>query len=298
MVAIIPNLNLKKDLGECLDSLKLSTFDNLQVVVVDNNSTDGSREFVKKNYPSVMLLESEVNLGYAGALNFGIRHIIQQNPDYIIAMNNDVLVPPTTISTLVDTLESSSNIAVAAPKILNYQFPTQTNSLGDRIYPLLPLPVRFGLNKKDSEKNNRIIDYDYIIGCFMVIRTKVLLEVGLFDTSYFMFFEDADLCRRIRDRKYRIVRDGRAKIYHKGSVSVKRERPQMIFLRARNRVWFYRRYRHGPHPIFTYIFLLLGSLSKIFTFLITGQFLAIYKYIEGSAIGFLKKVPPQSGVHL
>lgn len=290
---VIPNWNLKSDLAECLDSIKAGDYPAMETCVVDNHSTDGSQEHVHSHYPWVHLIELKENLGYAGALNVAIRHSLRNgNPKYIFALNNDTIIPSTTLRTLVEVAESNPRIAICAPKILYYDDPTLTFSMGDRLFPFLPLPVSYGFHSKDSPKLNRIMDFDYVFGCALLIRVEVLKQIGLFDTSFFMYYEDADFCRRTRDQGWRIVRVGTAPLLHKASLSVKKVQPQMTYLRARNRSRFFRRYPHGPHRFLTWVSLFIGSIIRIFRFIFSNQLDNLKPYIQGFWHGLREPLPP------
>lgn len=298
VIVVIPNYNLINDLAECLDSIKISNYDNLLTIVVDNGSTDDSLKVLKESYPWVKMIRSEENLGYAGALNLGLRQGLSLGGEYFLAMNNDTIVPPDMIRQLVNVMESDQNLGMSAPKVLYYDDPKITFSLGDKIYPLLPVPVRFGRKKKDKKHAEGVLEFDYLFGCALFIRRELVEKIGLFDTSYFMFFEDADYCRRARLAGFKLGRVLDASLLHKASLSVKRQRPLMVYLRARNRSRFYRRYKHGLHPIFTFLVLLLGSLWKMALFLLRGDFSAIKPYVKGAIQGLFEPLPVPQGIEV
>ena len=292
VVAVIANWNLRKDLLECLESLYKTDYPNMHVIVVDNNSTDDSIVCVQKQFPQTQLIKRNENGGYAAALNDGIRAGSVLNPDFFLVLNNDTLVPSETLGKLVDTMLSDTQIAISAPKVIYHDHPERIFSLGDRIYSWLPLPVRIGRKAYDRPAYSKTMEFDYLFGCALLIRTQSLKQVGLFDTSFFMYYEDADLCRRMRDKGWKNVRVGSTVIHHKASLSSRLVPDEMVYLRARNRFWFYRRYHHGPHPALTYFALLLGSMRTVFIYLITGKKSQIKPYVKGTRDGIKQPVPP------
>ena len=292
VVAVIANWNLRKDLLECLESLYKTDYPNMHVIVVDNNSTDDSIVCVEKQFPQTQLIKRNENGGYAAALNDGIRAGSVLNPDFFLVLNNDTLVPSETLGKLVDTRLSDTQIAVSAPKVIYHDHPERIFSLGDRIYSWFPLPVRIGRKAYDRPAYSKTMEFDYLFGCALLIRTQSLKQVGLFDTSFFMYYEDADLCRRMRDKGWKNVRVGSTVIHHKASLSSRLVPDEMVYLRARNRFWFYRRYHHGPHPALTYFALLLGSIRTVFIYLITGKKSQIKPYVKGTRDGIKQPVPP------
>lgn len=295
VVVVIANWNLRKDLIECLGSLYETSYPRMHVIVVDNNSSDDSVEIVRQQFPQAEVLLRAENGGYAVALNDGIRAGASLRPGYFFVLNNDTLVPPDTLGKLVDVMQADRQIAIAAPKIVYHDHPERIFSLGDHVYPWLPLPVRVGKRALDKPAFAKTGEYDYLFGCALLIRTQSLEQVGLFDTSFFMYYEDADLCRRMRDKGWKNVRVGSAVIRHKASLSSKRVPEKMMYLRARNRSWFYRRYRHGPHPMFTFLALVLGSFKSVFSFFITLRWAQIRPYITGAVDGLRLPLPRLTG---
>ena len=104
----------------------------------------------------------------------------------------------------------------------------------------------------------------------MLIRVSLFREIGLFDVGFFLFYEDADFCRRVRDHGYRIICDGNTIIYHKANLSTGKDRSLPVGL-ARNRVRFYRRYRHGPSPWLTYLVIAGVALWRVFVYALPGR---------------------------
>lgn len=297
VVVVIANWNLRKDLLECLQSLYETDYSRMHVIVVDNHSTDDSVACVEQEFPQTQLIKRNENGGYAIALNDGIRAGSVLEPEFFLVLNNDTLVPPNTLGRLIDVMLSDQQIAIAAPKIIYHDNPDRIFSLGDRLYSWLPLPVRVGRKAYDRPEYSKTLEFDYLFGCALLIRTDSLKQVGLFDTSFFMYYEDADLCRRMRDRGWKNVRVGSAIIRHKASMSSKLVPEKMVYLRARNRSWFYRRYPHGPHPALTFFALSLGSIKTIFTYLFTGKKLQIQPYVSGMLDGLKQAVPDLTGTN-
>lgn len=281
VISVVVNWNLRKDLGECLDSLQRVDYPAHRIIVVDNGSTDDSAAFVATYYPNVDLIVLPHNLGYAAGLNAGILRALEQGASYVFLLNNDTLVKENTVSRLIEVLESNPEVGIASPKILLYYNQNKIFSLGDRIYPLLPLPVGFGYGWRDSARYQKIMGFDYVTGCAMMVRAEIFHKVGGFETSYFMYYEDADFCRRVRDYGYRIVCVGDAIVYHKSAHSTSQNKTLFVRIRARNRIRFYKRYKHGPHPWLTYIALVLIAVWYFIKNFFSGQWWRIKPYFQG-----------------
>lgn len=283
--SVVVNWNLKEELRDCLDSLLMSNYPNHKIVVVDNGSTDNSVSFIVNKYQDIQLMALKENQGYAAGLNEGIRWSLQQGCDYIFALNNDVILEKETISRVVRILNEHPDIAIVTPKVKIFG-KDKLFGLGDRRYWWLPLPMGYGYGKPDHPKYQGLMDFDYVPGCAMMIRSSVFKKVGCFDTSYFMYYEDADFCRRTRESGYRIVCCCDTVIYHKVGKSSNKNRQYLIQIRARNRVLFFRKYRHGLHPCFTYILLWILAFWSTIRFLVKGNYGAMYNYWRGFLNGW------------
>jgi GT2 family glycosyltransferase len=292
VVTVLPNWNLRADLAECLNSLAQTTYPQHHIIVVDNASTDDSVVYVREHYPCVTVLQLPSNRGYAAALNAGIACALAEGAEYVFALNNDTIVPPETLSRLVAVLEADSGIGIVTPKLLDHRRPGRLYSLGDRRSAWLPLPRAYGYNWVDKPEYGGLMEFDYVTGCAMLIPARLLRDAGLFDEGFFLFYEDSDFCHRVRERGYRIAVAGYAPIYHKVSVSTGgKNEANTLRIRARNRIRFYRRYRHGPAPALTMLTILLVAAWRTMIYVIRRPHL-VRPYLAGLADGW--REPPTS----
>lgn len=297
LMTVVPNWNLKKDLGECIDSLLSSQVDQ-EIIVVDNASTDGSVEYIREKYPNVVLIALDENIGYAGALNAGIRYALGKGTDYVLCINSDTIFPAETIERLIQRMESDERIGVLTPKVLHYDHPEVVYTLGSKSFPWMPLPVEYGRRKPDQPGYRGFLEYDYVSACAIIVRASVFQAIGLFNEAFFMYYEDNDFCRRARDAGFRIGCDGDAVIFHKVSLSAKKQADRITYTRARNRVWFYRRYRHGPSPLLTMLVLLLVALWASIRNVLGGNMGWLRAYWRGFVEGWRTPFPEKAGVVL
>ena len=209
---VIPNWNGKHFLKDCLDSLVTQSYKNLEIIVVDNGSKDGSIEFLAENYPQVRVPRFEKNTGFSVAVNRGIR---ESFGEYIALINNDTVVDSLWVEELVKALDTHPEIGSVGCKMLAYDDRTLLDGVGDG-YRRGGLPGRIGHREKDTGlfDNER-----YILGACggaAVYRRSMFVDIGLFDEDYFAYLEDVDMGLRAQSAGYKCLYIPTAKIYHLG----------------------------------------------------------------------------------
>lgn len=212
---IFPNYNGKSDSLTCLRSLSLLSYpqQNIETIMVDNTSTDGSIEAVKKHFPSVEIIPLKKNIGFAAAVNEGIRISIG---DYIFIINNDIIFDKEFLTVLIDYMEKNLEVGIAGGKIY-YQAPkNKILFCGAKFNPWLGSIHRL-------PNPNRIKESEWIQGCAMLIKRAVIEKVGLFDEGFFFGFEDFDLCRRAKRAGFKIIYHPRAIAWHKEGATIDKE---------------------------------------------------------------------------
>jgi GT2 family glycosyltransferase len=204
-----------QDTCECLDSLFLQEDVLLDIVVVDNGSTDGATQFLRKKYPNVETIRSERNLGFAGGFNLGITYAIKQGAEYVLIINNDTILDSSMCKNLLFAM--SDEVAVASPVIFYAQDPQRIWSAGGYIHPNLLEPR--DSHSRDQELPSVPIKRTFLSGCCMLIKRDVFTKIGLFDERFFVYYEDLDFCLRLLQNKLTIVLVPSAKLWHKVSLS-------------------------------------------------------------------------------
>lgn len=212
---IMLNYNGSKLTIDCVDSLSNIKYSNYRMLVIDNNSTDDSFSLLDeklKKYEKCTLLKLNENLGYAGGNNFGIKMALENNADYILIANNDIIVEKDFMGYLVDQLNTDKFLAVVTPKI--YYFGSNIiNSFG--AYKSLFGKIKnIGIHKQDKKEYEKDIYVKYIMGCCVMFRAHIFKEVGTFDERFFMYLEESDLFERI-NKKYKLKVVAGSKIWHK-----------------------------------------------------------------------------------
>jgi GT2 family glycosyltransferase len=208
---IIPHLNGKQHLEECLGSLRRQSFTDFEVILVDNGSSDGSQEYLRSHFPEVMLLELGKNMGFTGACIAGYK---VSNGDFIVLLNNDTAADERWLETLVDAFERLPEAGSVASKMLLYDQRDVIHSAGD-YYRVDGIPGNRGVWQKDSPQYNEETFVFGACGGAASYRRELLHETGFLDDDFFFSCEDVDLAWRIHLAGYKVLYSPRAVVYHK-----------------------------------------------------------------------------------
>lgn len=243
-----------KVIRECLRSIYGGThFADFEVIVSDNGSTDGSIEFIRKEYPSARILENRANLGFAKGNNAGIH---ASRGEYILILNPDTIIHDGSLDKFVDFAQSHPEAGAFGCRVLNYDGTYQVSAR------LFPTPWRYwikALYLRRLAKYSRIFTYeeyprwqgeteravDWQSGCCVMFRGDLLRRLGGFDEQFFYHFEEVDLCRRVWNAGFPILFTPAAVITHLGGQSVSRFPVRFELEKHRSRYRYF--YKHfGP----------------------------------------------------
>lgn len=248
VAVVVLNWNGLSDTIRCLESLKAVAYPDCEIILVDNGSTDGSVACLRSRYPQIVMIENEENLGFAGGNNVGIRHALKKEANYVLILNNDTVVEPGFINALVDVAESDPRIGIVGPKIVYYHDPTKIWSAGGRIN--LFTGVFANLEAHDSRAAcHGVKSVDYVSGCALLIKTKVIEEVGLLDKDYFLYLEEADWNFRARARGYHSVVNCDTTVLHIAGASLRKAPDLIYYYFARNTLLFLKKHGKWYHYV-------------------------------------------------
>lgn len=234
---LILNWNGKKDTLECLESLTLLKYKNYQTAVIDNGSNDDSVEAIMKQYPQTTVLQTNANLGYAGGNNVGISWAIDNNFDYIFLLNNDTIVDPYLINSLITSEQKQHNKSILGAKIYFYDKPNTLWFAGGRWLKQFNRFEHIGYGSTDNINFNNLNEVDYITGCALFASAATFKDVGLLDEQFFLTYEETDWCYRARKKGYKCFVVPDAKLWHKVSSSFGgAESPLVIYFMTRNKL--------------------------------------------------------------
>jgi len=200
---IIVNYNGKKLLEKCLKSLKAIDYNNYEIILVDNNSTDNSIEFVKNMYPSIIIIKLDKNYGYAEPNNIGAKNA---KGDLLLFLNNDTLVKSNFITEILKPIKKDPQIAICQSLLLKSN--SQVDSSGDFVDTL-------GRVYSSKDKANDIKKILSARGASMMVRKECFWELGGFDKNFFASYEDVDLGWRAWLWGYKVVLAPDSIVHHK-----------------------------------------------------------------------------------
>jgi GT2 family glycosyltransferase len=265
---VIVNYNTESDLRKCLESAA-ETLSDVEVLVVDNGSTDGSREMVLVDFPQARLVDNPGNPGYASACNRGIAATSQP---YVFILNSDVEFLADGLEALLDRMDSEPAIGALGPMVLNSdgsvqmscrRFPSMLENLvhgflGD-IWPGNPLTRNYQMKEMCRDDPCKV---DWISGAAMLLRREAAQRVGGFDEAYFMYVEDVDICWRLREAGYQVVYDPAMRLLHHIGKTSSQQSVRMLYQHHRSMFIFYRKRYRGAKGMALLPLVLTGLATR------------------------------------
>ncbi len=260
---IILNWNGKKYLKDCFSSLQNQTYPNLEIILVDNGSFDGSVDFVNKLFPKVKTIKNEKNLGFAQGNNIGIKAC---KGEYVFILNNDTKVNRVCLEKMIEAAVKNPKIGMLAPKIVSFENPQLIDSLGLNIYFD---GLARGRHRGKLDNNQYGKDILMPSAAAALYQKGMLNEIGLFDESFFAYCEDTDLGLRARLAGFSSVLVPEAVVWHHYSATFGKYSELKAFLTERNHFWAV--FKNFParmlilvpfYTIIRYVSLIQGAVIK------------------------------------
>lgn len=261
---VIPNYNGMQYIEDCLASLE---GEPAVVILVDNGSTDGSRELVEDKFPDVRIIALEQNQGFCRAVNLGVE---ASETTYVILLNNDTRVEKGFVRALERALERDKRICAGSAQMVNLRHPEQIDDAGD-YYCALGWAFAAGKDKP-REGYRRPREIFSACGGACIYRREVYLQIGMLDENHFAYLEDVDLGYRARLFGYRSLYVPEAVVYHAGSASSgSRYNAFKAEYTARNSVYLVYKNMPPVQLLLNLPLLLLGFLVKTLFYLKKGM---------------------------
>lgn len=247
---ILLNWNTPGHSVNCIGSLlKYCNQDLFDIIVADNGSTDNSLAVIRATYPNLIYIENKQNLGFAEGNNRALRYSLSNNYLYSLLINTDTVVDEDMVGKLYKHLEQYSEAAAVQPAI--YWMHDKANIWNGKGKFNKATGMIYSDKTKPAGSHVRAFECaDWLTGCCVLLRNECLKESGLFNSKFFLYYEDVDLSLRLRDTGRQLHYLPSAKMYHEAGVSAKVEKPEnegslspiIHYYITRNRLWFLRRY--------------------------------------------------------
>jgi GT2 family glycosyltransferase len=224
---IIVNFNGLSYLSNCIRSVQATTGNDVEIIVVDNNSTDGSAEQLVRDFPEIWLIRSSENIGFGSGNNIGAQ---QASGEFVVFLNPDTVVTSGWLDPLIKALEDDTEVGIVTPKLLLAKQPEHINTCGNNVH-ISGITLCRGLHQ-DRQAMAERADVGAASGCVLVMRRDLFWELGGYDDDLFLYMEDTDLSWRAQLASYRCLYIPESVVYHDYAL---RFGPEKTYYQERNR---------------------------------------------------------------
>lgn len=248
---IILNWNSGQDTLACIESLKITTYSNSRVVVVDNASTDGSPEKIGQEFPEVGLIRNQENLGYTGGNNTGIEHAMSHGADYVWLLNSDTVIAPYCLDHLVKRAEERATAGLFSPVVYYVEQPKRIQFAEEHV-SLSNMEKSSG-GYWEIKPGEKVVDL--LPGTAILIKRAVIEKIGLLQDELFAYWEDTDYCIRAAKAGFENVVVESAAVYHKHQLRAEDgswKSPHFYYYMLRNKILLGRYHFEGKWERYRY----------------------------------------------
>ena len=265
VAVIVLNWNNAPDTLNCLESLHRQDYENFEIVVVDNGSTDDSVQAVNSVSYDLRLFELESNTGYSEGNNVGIRHALEQGADYVLIVNNDTVVSPSMLRKLVQFAESRPAAGLVGPMMYCLGKADTVFAAGSFIQWHKGLTWHRGMFEPAANYDNlsEPEPVDFISGCGILMKTSLIRRAGLLDPEYYLNFEDVEWAVRIRRLGAEVWLVPQARLWHRVSASLGQDSAINTYYLTRNALRFFGKYTPLHVRWFAVLNIVLRTLRTI-----------------------------------
>ena len=248
---VLLNWNSAEDTLACIESIRKLSYENFQVVIIDNASRPAEYRELQSGCANELILRQKRNLGFAGGCNVGIRWALQNGFEYVWLLNNDTVVAPESLSELVRAMQSDPRVGIAGGIMYYWNDPERIQMAGGFIDRETGRGGMLGLNELDTGQFRGAFDVDYVSGGMLLARSEAVRQVGLLDERFFMYYEDTDWGLRMRAGSWRVITASSAKGWHKDKATAGNRKP--YFIQHGYFMFLYKNFRRAlPHALRIY----------------------------------------------
>jgi GT2 family glycosyltransferase len=264
------NWNGYDNTSVCLWSLQQLHYANHEVIVVDNGSTDDSVSRIRSEFPSVHLMETGRNLGFSGGCNVAIRYALAHSTDFVWLLNNDTTVDPYALQAMIDVASGDHKIGAVGSALSYLDNPEKMQAWGGGFVNFWLGRSRHFLSPVPDES------IEFITGASLLISREALESIGLLDEGFFMYWEDADYCFRLRAAGFRLAVARLSKVRHEECGSVGKGSAKLDTYFNESAARFFK--RHAPIPVFS---LWVGVGARVAKRLLVGDWTRTRAVLKG-----------------
>lgn len=262
---VLVNYNGAKFQNDCIRTVKSMTYQNFEIIVVDNASSDNSLKLLRDEFSDITIIETRKNNGFSKGSNIGIKYGLQNGCEYIMLLNNDTEVH---IKLLELLMKNANSNTVVVPKMYYYELKNMLWYAGGKINWNKGIIEHIGINTTDNIKYSKKKYVTFGTGCCLLIHKNIFEKVGLLDENYFMYYEDVDFCIRVLKNHYKILYVPKAYLWHKVSSSSGGKSSDIsVYYSNRNRLYIMKKFNFNfISYIYTYstriIKMVFGMISN------------------------------------
>ena len=227
VVALVINFNQSQVTRECVNSLLLSSYLNLEVIIVDNGSSEHAYYLLANHFAAldnamVTVIRLDTNIGYVGGINKGLEAAKKYDPEHILILNNDTEIDPSALSNMVAVQENHQNKAIVSGKVYNFDDRDTLQYIGQYPDPkngLNCIAVVNGRREKDSGQYDYEIEMGMLDDIFWLFPYSLYEDIGGYSTDFFLYGEQNDFALRAKSIGYKLIYTPSAMLWHMGSVT-------------------------------------------------------------------------------
>lgn len=275
-----------------LASLVQLEYPEVELIVVDNGSTDDSVQRLRAAHPRIRQLRVRTNRGISWGLDHGLQVALDEGFEYALVMNNDIEVDPSMVHEMVAVAEADPEVGCVGTKSYYHSDRERIWSAGGRLRFREAITTERGQGEIDVGQYDRTQEVDYVNGVAMLIRRRVLQDIGFWDPVYYLGVEDADFCVRAKRAGYRCVYAHQARLWHMISASIGVYKPFRTFHTGRSTAIFLRKYASLPQWASSLSWFLASLPFAMLREMRRGNQAAVISKARGFAAGLRADLPP------